>query len=313
MCRWELLYEKAEEIISNRKSVDLRKFFTSTIIQKEPEVRYKLVVRADLPIGPSSGEKVSFITVRFSSGSAYTYLPYLPLTILHDPNGDKSYTGVISQTAIEHTLGLKIGESEVVADIHPEFTLKGTNGKLDFEQLSRNSIKMIYTPLIDLKSELNSYDSSLIGPGLGDIYVIAKNLPLKLTFSKAKKGVELYFKFVSPQEAGLPPGKEFDIITIPAAVLRSYEDGRPIFGTWRKFEIEPDIRTELIDKNIGWDNMVSVDEKEKVIDLGLVYLNAKEKGTKFRYKQQPLMPMTLKVSTEIPPAFTQRANIISHA
>lgn len=195
--RWELLYEKAEEIISNRKSVDLRKFFTSTIIQKEPEVRYKLVVRADLPIGPSSGEKVSFITVRFSSGSAYTYLPYLPLTILHDPNGDKSYTGVISQTAIEHTLGLKIGESEVVADIHPEFTLKGTNGKLDFEQLSRNSIKMIYTPLIDLKSELNSYDSSLIGPGLGDIYVIAKNLPLKLTFSKAKKGVELYFKFVS--------------------------------------------------------------------------------------------------------------------
>ncbi|MDI6736041.1 MAG: hypothetical protein QME42_07605 [bacterium] len=312
--KWNLVYEKAEEIISKAKTVDLREFFTPTMVQKEAEARYKFVVRADLPIGPSSGEKVTFINIRFSSGSTYSYLPYLLLTILHDPNGDKSYTGIVSQTQIEHTLGLKIGQDSLIADTQPELFLKATTGNLVFKPLSRNSIRIIYTPTIDLKSELNSTDSSLIGPGLGDTYVVAKNLPLKLSFSKGEKGIKLYFNIVSQEEAGLPPGKEFDIVTICSAVLRSYEDNRPIFGTWKKFEIDSEFRTELINKNMGWDNKITIDEKEKVLDLGRVYLNAKEKRgipSKFRYKQEPQVPVTLKVSTEINPAFTRGANIIT--
>ncbi|MEW6094945.1 MAG: carboxypeptidase-like regulatory domain-containing protein, partial [bacterium] len=314
--KWTLLFEEANDIISRGGVVEEKPIVTRVISQEKPEVRYKIIVRTVMPFGQEMRPNTTYITVRLTSKvyTTYTSIPIIPLTILHDPNGDESYTCLQPQTCITHLLNINIAGMEVKIEDQEELLLESQKAKIKINSVAENedTVKISYTTEEKITSAI-SKDPCLIGPGIGDTYVLIKDLPVKFKFSKtftpsAKEIKSLTFCIVSPQEAGLSPKEGFDIILIPAAVLRSYDRACPIFGRWEKLDLDDQIRQQLIEMNIGWDNYISEFEKSDVVDLGEGYLNFKDQTIK-NYTQLNLNKVSFYSEMVIEPYFAAMAGI----
>lgn len=314
--KWMLLFEEANEMISREGVVNEEAIVTKTISQQKPEVRYKITVQAIMPFGQKIKPNSTYITVRLTSKaySTYTSIPIIPLTILHDPNGDESYTAVQPQTCISHLLSINIAGLEVNIEEQEKLLLELQNATVEINKVEKNtnSVEIKYVPKEEITSSI-SKDPCLIGPGVGDTYVLIKDLPIKFKFSKAftpagKEIKTLTFCIVSPQEAGLSPKRGFDILLIPAASLRSYDKACPIFGTWGKLDIDEQIRQQLIEMNIGWDNSISDKEIADVVNLGEGYLNFKDQTIK-EYTQVNLNKVSFYSEMVMEPYFAEMAGI----
>jgi hypothetical protein len=314
--KWELLFEEANDMISRGGVVNEEAIVTKTISQQKPEVRYKITVRAVMPFGQKIKPNSTYITVRLTSKAYYTYtsIPIIPIAILHDPNGDESYTALQPQTCITHLLSINIAGLEVKIEDQKKLLLEVQNAKIEINKVEKNTntVEIKYIPKEEITSAI-SKDPCLIGPGLGDTYILIKDLPVKFKFSKVftpagKEIKSLTFCIVSPQEAGLSPKEGFDILLVPAASLRSYDKACPIFATWRKLDIDDEIRQQLIEMNIGWDNSVSNIEKTDVVDLGEGYLNFKDQTIK-EYKQVNLNKVSFYSEIIMEPYFAAMAGI----
>lgn len=286
--QWILLCEETRNIVSKGGMIEEKPIITETIFQEKPEVRYKVTVEVIMPFEKKGKPSTTYITVQLTSKeyTTYTSIPIVPLTILHDPNGDGSYTALQPQAWITHLLSIDIAGMEITIEDQKELLLTTQNGKIKIRPVAenKNTLEISYTPEKEITSS-TSKEPCLIGPGLGDTYVLIKNLPVRFKFSKTftPLGEEiktLSFCIVTPQEAGLPPHKKFDVILVPAAALRAYDGVSSIFGTWEKLNIDDQIRQQLIGINIGWDNFISEPEEIDVINLGEGYLNFKEQTTK---------------------------------
>ncbi len=314
---WVLLFEEANDMINRGGVVEEKPIVTKSIFQEKPEVRYKIIVHAVLPFGEKIKPNLTYITVRITSKvySTYTSIPIIPITILHDPNGDKSYTAVQPQICITHLLNINIAGLEVKAEDQKELLFELQKAKIEIKPIAENNntVKINYIPKEEITSSLSN-DPCLIGPGLGDIYVLIKNLPVRFNFSKTftPSGEEiktLTFCIVSPQEAGLSPNEGFDMLLIPAASLRAYNKDCPIFGTWRKLGIDDQMRQQWIEINMGWDNFISEEEKTDVVDIGEGYLNFKDQTIIKEYAQVNLNKVSFYSEMVVEPYFAAMAGI----
>lgn len=313
---WTLLFEEANDMLSKGGVAEEIPIVTRVINQTKPEVRYKIMVETIMGSGQKIKPSITYVTVYFTSKAytTYTSIPIIPLTILHDPNGDESYTAIQPQTCISHLLSLNIAGVDVQIEDQKELVLDLQKSKIKITPIheNKNSLKIDYTTKEEVTSSV-SKDPCLIGPGLGDTYVLIKDLPIKVKFSKtfATSGEEMKdftFSVVSSQEAGLSPKEGFDVILIPAASLRSYDKTCPIFGTWEKINIDDQMRQQLIEMNIGWDNSISESEQSDVVDLGEGYLNFKEQTIK-KYTQANLNKVSFYSEIVMDPYFASISGI----
>lgn len=312
--KWVLLFEEANDMISRKGIVEETAIVTKIISQEKPEVRYKIIVQTIMPFGQKIKPNTTYITVRLTSKvyTTYTSIPFIPVTILHDPSGDESYTALQPQTSISHLFNINLAGLEAKIEDQEELLLELSKANLKIRPVSENTIEINYIPKEEITSAL-SKDAYLIGPGLGDTYILIKNLPVQFKFSKTftPSGEEikiLTFCVVSPQEAGLSPNEGFDILLIPAASLRSYNKDCPIFGTWEKLGIDNQMRQQLIQMNIGWDNSISEEEKTDVVDIGEGYLNFKDQTIK-EYAQVNLNKVSFYSEMVMEPYFVTMAGI----
>jgi len=315
--KWRLLFEEANDIISKGGAVEEKPIVTESIEQEKPEVRYKIIVRTVMPFGQKIQPNTTYVTVRLTSKvyTTYTSIPIIPLTILHDPNGDESYTGLQPQTSITHLLSINVAGRNVEIEGQKELLLESKTAEIKISPVpeNRNTVRITYISKEKITSAI-SKDPCLIGPGLGDTYILIKDLPVRFKSSKTftisgKEVKSLTFCVVKPEEAGLSPQKGFDIILIPAAALRSYDNTCPSFNKWRKFDIDDQIRQQLIEMNIGWDNSISGSEQSDVVYLGEGYLNFKEQTIIKEYPQVNLNKVSFYSEMIIDPYFAAMAEI----
>lgn len=295
-----------------KKLKDKREIITSKIIQDKDEVKYLITISSLFLCGVRS-DKSAVITVKRLKESSYIYttIPYLPLTLLHDPAGDRSYSFISPEYTITHIMNVDLGTVCSFANQSQVELSSPDNEKLIITPSSKDSIKLSYTPIKELTSSKISDNPDLIGPGYGDVYLIAKNIPIKISYlrrHKEEEGLKLLFQIVSQEERGISEGV-FDIIELPVACLREPNKDHSIFGTWHKFGISDEFRNELIRLNIGWDNDVSISEKEYLVDIGADRIRFDKKKIERRYEQQVLAPMEFEVMVHIEPQFAKEVQI----
>ncbi|MBU1753275.1 carboxypeptidase-like regulatory domain-containing protein, partial [bacterium] len=313
---WRLVFEKRDDIICKKNSSSKKIILSESITQDKPEIRYKISLSSVLAVGPRSGPKEACMTVKLSSISydTYTTIPFIPLAVLHDPSGDHSWSGIKASSCLLHLLSLQLGNRPLSICDQKELLFHDPKGSLRARPFynQENYLEISFFPNVDITSEKTSEDSCLIGPGLGDVYVIAKNLPLKLsfveTFSCKTKSSKLFFTVVSPEEVGFGPDKKFEIMLVPASSLRFFEEGHPAFGTWHQYGITDSFREQLIKINPGWDNVISPYEKDSLKYLGEMFLNPKN-NTLVRWNQGILHPLTVDLGLDISPSFVEKLQL----
>ncbi|MEW6619770.1 MAG: carboxypeptidase-like regulatory domain-containing protein, partial [bacterium] len=312
--KWTLLFEEANEMIGRGGVIEERPIVTRNIPQEKPEVRYKITVRATMPLGQEQKPEITYLTVLLTSKAytTYTSIPILPIMLLHDPNGDESYITLQPNTSISHLLSINLAGLEAKIENQQKVFFETQKAKIEINPMSENTVMINFISKEAITSAV-SKDPCLIGTGLGDTYVVIKDLPIKFNFSKAftplgEEKRAFSCCIVSPQEAGLSPERGFDVVLIPAAALRSYDKECPIFGNWGQLGLDDQMRQQLIEMNIGWDNMVSPEEKDDVIDLGEGYLNFKDQ-TRKDYTQVYLNKVSFFSEMVIEPYFATTAGI----
>ncbi|MDI6736631.1 MAG: hypothetical protein QME42_10665 [bacterium] len=312
--KWVLLSEEANDMVGRVGVVDEQPLLTKNILQGKSEVRYKITVRPILTIGQEIKPNSTYVTVRLTSKAytTYTSIPIIPMTILHDPSGDGSWTAIKPQTSLTHLLNINLAGMEANIEDQKDLVFETPRAKIEIKPDGSETIKITMVTKEEITSSLSN-DPCLIGPGIGDTYVLIKDLPVRFKFSKTftpegKEVKSLTFCVVSQQEAGLSPEKGFDVLLIPAGVLRSYDKNCPIFGTWEKLGLDDQIRQQLIEMNIGWDNFISEAEKSDVVDQGEGYLNFKDQTTK-NYTQSNLNKISYYSELIMDPSFATTANI----
>lgn len=295
-------------------------FYTHTIFQKEDIARYKITVESNLPIGPKSKITYIYVTVRLDTKtfSTYTSIPFIPLTILHDPSGDQSFTGLLVGASINNLLSLKLGGYILEPRNQQEIVFETPKAKLTVKPSydGKKFINMAFQPSGEIKSETESIEPCLIGPGLGDVYIIAKNLPVKLSYSKPLmlgEKSKLYFNIVSETEAGFDSKTKFELFVLPVATLRSFKDNCSFFGSWKAIGIPDEVRNQLIDLNAGWNNLIEKEEESNVLKLGEAYLNPQEDFKQWiqpQLKQEiSIVPIRIGLKVQVDPVFTNVASI----
>ncbi|MFH1097498.1 MAG: carboxypeptidase-like regulatory domain-containing protein, partial [Candidatus Desantisbacteria bacterium] len=312
---WKMVFEKNEAVGCKKHSSFQKIILSDPVVQEKPEVRYKISLSSILSVGPRSGPKETYLTVKLSSIAydTYTTIPFISLAILHDPNGDHSWSGIKASSCLLHLLSLQTGNRPVSINNQKELLFHDPKGSFRVKSNNKeNYLEISFFPTIDITSEQTSEDSCLIGPGLGDVYLLARNLPIKLslveTFSAKAKLSKLFFTIVSPEEAGLGPDKKFEILVVPAASLRFFEEGKPVFGTWQQYGITDSFREQLIKMNSGWDNVISPYEKDSSKYLGEAFLNSKDK-TPIRWNQEILLPITIDSGIDVLPSFVEKLQL----
>ncbi len=312
--KWVLLFEETNNLVGRVGVVDEQTLVTKNISQEKSEVRYKITVRPILTMGQEIKPNSTYVTVRLTSKAytTYTSIPIIPMTILHDPSGDGSWTAIKPQTSITHLLNINLAGMEANIEDQKDLVFETPKAKIEITPRGSETIKITMVSKEELTSSLSN-DPCLIGPGLGDTYVLIKDIPIRFKFSKTftPQGEEvknLTFCVVSQEEAGLSPEKGFEVLLIPAGVLRSYDKNCPIFGGWEKLGLDNQIRQQLIEINIGWDNFISEEEKFDVVDQGEGYLNFKDQTTK-NYTQANLNKISYYSELIMEPSFATTANI----
>ncbi|MDI6782269.1 MAG: hypothetical protein QME49_09235, partial [bacterium] len=319
---WKLITEKRNDIVCKKGSLSQEIILSESITQDKPEIRYKISLSSVLSVGPRSGCKETYMVVKLSSigYDTYTTIPFIPLAILHDPSGDHSWSGIKASSCLLRLLTLQLGNRPMSIYEQKEILFHDSKGSLRAKPFynQENYLEISFFPSVDITSEKTSEDSCLIGPGLGDVYVIAKNLPLKLslveTFSYKNKTSKLFFSIVSPEEAGFVPDKKFEIILVPAASLRFFEEGHPVFGTWQQYQITDSFRKQLIEFNSGWDNVISPHEKDSLMYLKEICFTSKDKalvleGLPLRWNQEILRPLTVNLEMDVSPSFVEKLQL----
>ncbi|MBI4777507.1 carboxypeptidase regulatory-like domain-containing protein [Candidatus Desantisbacteria bacterium] len=315
---WKLVFEKRDDIVCKKDSSSQKIIASEPITQNKSEIRYKISLSSVLAVGPRSGPKETYLVVKLSSISydTYTTIPFIPIAVLHDPSGDHSWSGIKASSCLLRLLSLQLGNKPLFIHDQKEILFHDSNGSFRAKQFDNqeNYLEISFFPNIDITSEETSEDSCLIGPGLGDVYVIAKNLPLKLslaeTFSHKIKSSKLFYTIVSPEEAGFGPDKKFEIMIVSAADLRFFEEGHPVFGTWQQYGITDSFREQLIKINPGWDNVISPYEKDSLKYLTELSLNSKNQPLlPVRWNQEILHPLTVDLEMDILPSFVEKLQL----
>ncbi|MFH1562547.1 MAG: carboxypeptidase-like regulatory domain-containing protein [Nitrospirota bacterium] len=312
--KWVLLFEEANDLVSRVGVVDEQSLVTKSISQEKSEVKYKITVRPILAIGQEIKPNSTYITVRLTSKvyTTYTSIPIIPMTILHDPSGDGSWTAIKPETSITHLLNINLAGMEATIEDQKDLVFETPSAKIEIKSEGNETMKITMVTKEEITSSL-SKDPCLIGPGIGDTYVLIKDLPVRFKFSKTftPQGQEvksLTFCAVTSQEAGLSPEKGFDVLLIPAGVLRSYDKNCSIFGSWEKLGLDDQMRQQLIEMNIGWDNFISEEEKSNVVDIGQGYLNFKDQTIK-NYTQTDLNKVNYYSELTMEPYFATTAGV----
>ncbi|MFH1096493.1 MAG: OmpA family protein [Candidatus Desantisbacteria bacterium] len=65
--KWYLISEDTNNISCKAKSVDIRNFLSTPILQKEPETRYRLTVCSKLTVGQKTTKEITYLTIKCSS------------------------------------------------------------------------------------------------------------------------------------------------------------------------------------------------------------------------------------------------------
>ncbi len=286
--KWYFVSADRETISCRAKSVDKRNFLSTTIFQQEPEARYRLTVCSRMAVEEKTAKEITYLTMKCSSEYQwfYTTIPFLPLLILHDPNGDASFTELTQKAQISHLMRFAISSVPVRIEeaLQEELSFSSIKGSLLVKRHGTDTMEFLFTPSQVISSEKSSELSNLIGPGYGDVYILAKNIPIKVVFSQAEGRKSVFFQIVSAKEAGSQD--PFEIVALAAGSIR---EGAGMSDKLKK---------QLASLNIGWDNQCSEQEKTSVSAIGDVYLNDKEFKVK-PWLGQPLVPTSFKIELPI--------------
>ncbi|MFH1860204.1 MAG: OmpA family protein [bacterium] len=286
--KWCFVGADRDTISCRAKSVDIRNFLTAPVFQKEPEARYRLTVCSRLTVGQKTTKEITYLTMKCSSEYQwfYTTIPFLPLSILHDPNGDTSFTELTSKAQISHLMRFAVSSIPVRIEeaLQEELSFSSIKGNLLVKRHGTDTLELVFTPSQAISSEKSSESPNLIGPGYGDTYILAKNIPIKVVFSQAEGKKSCFFQVVSAKEAGIQDS--FEIITLSAGSIRE--------GSM----LSDELKKQLASLNIGWDNQCSGQEKTVVTAMGNVYLNDKELKAS-AWTQQTLVPTLFRIGLPI--------------
>ncbi|MBU0701776.1 OmpA family protein [bacterium] len=286
--KWYFVSADRDTLFCRAKSVDKRNFLSTTIFQKEPEARYRLTVCSRLTVGERTTKEITFLTMKCSSEYQwfYTTIPFLPLSILHDPNGDASFTELTSRAQISHLMRFAVSSipARIEEALQEELSFSSIKGSLLVKRHGTDTLELVFTPSQAISSEKSSESPNLIGPGYGDTYILAKNIPVKVIFSQVEGKKSVFFQVVSAKEAGIQDS--FEIITLSAGSIR---EGAVL---------SDELKKQLALLNIGWDNQCTEQEKTVVAAMGNIYLNDKEFKTS-AWTQQTLLPILFKIGLPI--------------
>ncbi|MBI4778162.1 OmpA family protein [Candidatus Desantisbacteria bacterium] len=282
--KWVFVSADRETIPCRAKSVDNRNFLSATIFQKEPEARYRLTVCSRMAVEEKTAKEITYLTLKCSSEyqGFYTTIPFLPLFILHDPNGDASFTELALRAQISHLMRFAISSipARIEETLQEELSFSSIKGNLLVKRHGTDTLEFILTTTQAISSEKSSESPNLIGPGYGDVYILAKNIPVKVVFSQGEGKRSVFFQVVSAKEAGIQDS--FEIVTLSAGSIRERSD------------ISDELKKQLASVNIGWDNQCSGGEKALVVAIGDVYLNDKELKAN-PWLSQSLAPTSFKI------------------
>ncbi|MEK7812691.1 MAG: hypothetical protein AAB296_02935, partial [Candidatus Desantisbacteria bacterium] len=292
--KWYFVSADRDTIPCKAKSVDKRNFLSTTIFQKEPEARYRLTVCSRMAVEEKTTKEITYLTMKCSSEYQwfYTTIPFLPLSILHDPNGDASFTELSPKAQISHLMKFAISSVPVRIEeaLQEELSFSSIKGSLLVKRHGTDTMEFIFTPSQAISSEKSSESPNLIGPGYGDVYILAKNIPIKVVFSQAEGSRSVFFQIVSAKEAGILPERlsqdAFEIVTLAAGSIRE------------GVGLSDKLKKQLASLNIGWDNQCAEQEKTAVTTIGDVYLNDKEFKVK-TWVSQPLVPTSFNIDLPI--------------
>ena len=178
--QWYLVSEDSNNISCKAKSVDIRNFLSTPILQKEPETRYRLTVCSKLTVGQKTTKEITYLTIKCSSENQRTQGTIVAEAhIGHPMDGQVKDTGISIKGVGFEEQGISIvareeGEQYTLKDIATGerlITAKAQGFKPSSQKIVVSSIKSSYLKMLLIPEKPFVYGlvkDSVTGEGLSE-------------------------------------------------------------------------------------------------------------------------------------------------